>query len=148
MEKRKIKWNTIGRSLNVPVNGELVYIDIDEDFDADDFDDGPVRVRCEGPNGLKAGSVVGMLQQLGFSAEQILDLRAEGVLDGDDFYNIGATWEPFEPEVYYDTTKPPAKPSIAEPTVPPEVTPEELANFDQLGPEEVLNMLERARRQV
>jgi hypothetical protein len=67
MDKQKIRLLRMGRLLTVPVKGEQVSIDIDEDFDLEDSDEKHLKVRCEGPNGLEAGSVIGMLQQLGLS---------------------------------------------------------------------------------
>jgi len=146
MDKQKIRLLRMGRLLTVPVKGEQVGIDIDEDFDLEDSDEKPLKVRCEGPNGLKAGSVIGMLQQLGLSAAEILELAEKGKLQPNDFNNIGAQWEP---ESDYEDYEPPSKPKITEPCPPPpQVTPEDLANFDQKGPEEVLGMLEQVRRQV
>jgi hypothetical protein len=73
-------------------------------------------------------------------------LAEKGKLQPNDFNNVGAQWEP---ESDYEDYEPPSKPKITEPCPPPtQVTPEDLANFDQKGPEEVLGMLEQVRRQV
>lgn len=148
-----------GRSIKLPVNGELVYIDIDEDIDLNHRDEGPLKVRCEGPDGLKTGSVVGMLQQLGLSGEEILRLRQEGVLQLIDFNNIGAPWEPFdrasydeepeEPDEPASSSAEPTNPSIAEELSQPlEAVMEELANYDQRPPEKTLEVLERVKRRL
>src|SRR5689334_11910234 len=103
------------RSITLPLNGELVDIHVDEDIDLNHRDQGPLKVRCEGPNGLKTGTVVGMLQQLGLSADEILRLQQEGVLESVDFSNIGAPWEPFDPALYDEEPEPPAKPTNSSP---------------------------------
>lgn len=147
------------RPIKVPVNGELVYINIDEDIDLNHREEGPLKIRCEGPNGLKTGSVVGMLQQLGLSAEEILRLRQEGVLQLIDFNNIGAAWEPFDRTPYDEEPEPedepPANsspelttPSIAELSQPLEATLEELANFDKVPPEKSMELAERVQRRL
>ena len=118
-------------------------------------------MRCEGPNGLKTGSVVGMLQQLGLSAEEILRLQQEGVLQLVDFCNIGAPWEPFDRSLYDEEPEEPDEPdepansssepthrSIAELSQPLEATLEELANFHQVPPEKALETLERLKRRL
>lgn len=148
------------RSIHVPLNGERVYIRIEEDVDLSLCEGRePLKVRCDGPNGLKAGSVVGMLQQLGFSAEEILSLRQEGVLQPIDFNQIGAPWEPFDPTLYEEEPEPPAKPanssaestnsSLAEELSQPlEATLEELTNLDNVPPEQALEAAERVQRRL
>lgn len=147
-----------GRLITLSLNGEEVDIDIDEDVDLNHRDE-PLKVRCEGPNGLKTGSVVGMLQQLGLSAEDILRLRQEGVLQPIDFNRIGAPWEPFDPSLYDEEPEPPAKstsPSAdstkssmtEELSQPLEAVMEELANYDERPPEKTLELLERVKRRL
>ena len=147
MARRKVRRLRMQRTLEVPVNGKEVRIAIDQDIDLDRQDLGPIKIRCQA-NGLKTGSVIDMLQQLGLSKEEIWELRKERILSRWDFNNIGAPWEPWEPELYYDEPDRPAVLTPAELSRPIEATLEELANFDQVPPEETLQVLERAQRRL
>jgi hypothetical protein len=148
MARRKVKRLRLQKTLKVPVKGKDVRIHIDQDIDLDRQDLGPIKTRCEGPNGLKTGSVVDMLQKLGLSQAEIGELRRKGILDRWDFNNIGARWEPWEPELYYDEPDRPAVLTPAELSRPLEDTLDDLAHFDQVPPDKALETLERVKRRL
>jgi len=144
MARRKVKRLRLQKTLEVPVNGENVRIHIDRDLDLDRRDLGPIKIRCEA-NGLRTGSVIDMLEQLGLSQAEIAEMRRKGVLNRWDFNNIGAPWEPWEPELYYDEPDHPAVLTPTELSRPLEETLDDLAHFDQLPPEETFDILQRAK---
>ena len=151
MAKRRVRRLGTGRFFSVNVNGKDIRIDIEEDFDMDNPGQPPLKVRCFASLlGIKTGSVGGMLLRLAISPEAIAELREKGSLRDYDFSDVDAPYEPYGPDLYVDDglPEPPVERPKPKPYSPPEVTPDELANIDQMGPEQLIDILERVQRRA